>query len=332
MKFKIRFADQIVGIIIIVALASIVVAIVALGANQRWFAKNYLYKTYFTQGTGLSENMPVLFKGFTIGNVKSFRLTALDEVEVIFSIYDIYNDRVNEGSLIRLDVSPVGLGNQFIFYSGLGDPLEEGSFIPAIDSPDGQQLINQKLTQVPAANDSISNIISQVSVLLADVDATLLQVQNALSGESETALGRTVLELNETVAGVNTLIADVNRSLTPILNSVNQALENLEKMTGQLSAPDGLVSTVLDPQGSVFTNLDASLKSVAGTLDNLEKMSAYLPREMPQIEGLLYEVRGTLKSAEDVLTGLSNNPLIKNGIPEKVQTQSGGTSPRDIEF
>ncbi|MDR1901056.1 MAG: MlaD family protein [Treponema sp.] len=332
MKFKIRFADQIVGILIIVALASIVVAIIALGTNQRWFARNYLYKTYFDQGTGLGENMPVLYKGFTIGNVKSFRLTELDEVEVIFSIYDIYNDRVKEGSLIRLDVSPVGLGNQFIFYSGLGEPLEEGSFIPVIDSPDGQQLIGQKLAQVPAANDSISNLISQVSVLLTDVDTTLLQVQNALNGENETVLGRTMIELNETVAGVNTLIADVNQSLPPILNSVNQSLASLEKMVSQFAAPDGFVSTVLDTNGSVFTNLNASLKSVAGTLENLEKMSTYFPKEMPQIEGLLHEVRGTLKSAEDVLTGLSNNPLIKNGIPDKVQTQSSGTSPRDIEF
>jgi phospholipid/cholesterol/gamma-HCH transport system substrate-binding protein len=116
------------------------------------------------------------------------------------------------------------------------------------------------------------------------------------------------------------------------LNSVNESLASLEGMIDQLSAPDGLVSTVMDPQGSVFTSMEASLKSLSGTLDNLEKMSAYLPKEMPQIEGLLHEVRGTLKSAEDVLTGISNNPLIKNGIPEKVQTPSSGTNPRDIEF
>jgi phospholipid/cholesterol/gamma-HCH transport system substrate-binding protein len=74
------------------------------------------------------------------------------------------------------------------------------------------------------------------------------------------------------------------------------------------------------------------LQAVAGTLQNIEKMSAFLPREMPQLEGMLFEIRATLKSAEDVLTGLSNNPLLKNGIPEKVETQSSGTSPRDLEF
>ncbi|GHU53548.1 hypothetical protein FACS1894200_14090 [Spirochaetia bacterium] len=128
MKFRIRYSDQIVGVLVVVALVAIIFVIIVLGAKQRWFARDYLYKTYFERGSGLSENMPVQFKGFTIGNIKSFRLTDLDEVEVVFSIYDTYNERVREGALVHLDVSPIGLGNVFSFYSGHGGPTNAVDF------------------------------------------------------------------------------------------------------------------------------------------------------------------------------------------------------------
>jgi phospholipid/cholesterol/gamma-HCH transport system substrate-binding protein len=53
---------------------------------------------------------------------------------------------------------------------------------------------------------------------------------------------------------------------------------------------------------------------------------------MSQVEALIQELRSALVSAEDVITALRNNPLLRNGIPGKVQPGTGGTSPRDIDF
>lgn len=103
MKFRIRFADQIVGFLIVVALISLVAIIFLLGSRQRWFARDYQYKTYAASASGLSENMPVLLKGIQIGAVKTFHLTGDDQVEVIFTIYDSYADRVKQGSPNRWD-------------------------------------------------------------------------------------------------------------------------------------------------------------------------------------------------------------------------------------
>ena len=43
MKFKIRFADQIVGFFSLLALAALIGFIFALGASQNWFVKKNLY-------------------------------------------------------------------------------------------------------------------------------------------------------------------------------------------------------------------------------------------------------------------------------------------------
>ncbi len=63
MKFKIRFADQIVGIFVLVAIIAVAAILVLIGVNQRWFAKNYYYQSRFASGDGLSVGMPLVLKG-----------------------------------------------------------------------------------------------------------------------------------------------------------------------------------------------------------------------------------------------------------------------------
>ena len=125
MKLMIRFADQIVGAFIILALGALIFVIFMLGSSQRWFSRDYNFKTYFTSASGLSQNMPIQYKGFTIGHVKSINLADDDRVEVEFTIFDTYIERVKNGSLVEVSVSPLAAlgGNQFLFYPGLGKTL-----------------------------------------------------------------------------------------------------------------------------------------------------------------------------------------------------------------
>jgi phospholipid/cholesterol/gamma-HCH transport system substrate-binding protein len=335
MKFKMRFADQIVGFCIIAALTAVIVAVFMLGSRQRWFAKDYEYKTYFDSAAGLSANMAVQYKGFTIGNVKSFDLTDDNRVEVLFSIYDTYNNRVLEGSLVDMMVSPIGLGgNQFLFYPGLGmTQLAEGDFIPTVHSPEGRRYIQSGLARVTSQDDTITLFISRANTLLEEINA-------AIAGTSETSLGRTLGGVEETAAGARDLIQnlnhnllqDLNRSVPAILSEAEQVIADLRVVSAELANPDSLVLTALDVDGVVFTNLAASLRAITGTLQSLEKTAAFFPGEMPQVAGLIVEIREILRTGEDVLIALENNPLLRKGVPPRVQTQSGGTSPRNIEF
>ncbi len=182
MKFRIRFADKIVGFFIIMALASLVFVIVMLGRSQRWFAKDYSYRSSFPSAAGLSKNMAVLYKGFTIGNVQSFALAENDQVEVTFRIQDLYVDRVKEGSLVELMVSPIGLGNQFLFHAGKGEELlVSGDFVPAVGSAEARSYIRQGLADEPRHDDSISLLLNRVSSVMDTVNRTLFQSTKLLS-------------------------------------------------------------------------------------------------------------------------------------------------------
>jgi phospholipid/cholesterol/gamma-HCH transport system substrate-binding protein len=334
MKFKIKYADQIVGACVIMAFVFLIAVIFMLGSKQRWFAKDYEFRTSFDTATGISVGMPLLYKGFTIGKIKSLSLNVKNEVDVEFSVYDTYYDRAKEGSLVELIVSPIGLGNQFLFHPGSGAKLIPGkSFIPRADTPEGRALIDAGLVTIPKRDDTVSNLIAQVNPLLTNLNGTLEEVNGALRGTGKGPLSKT---LNNVSGITGTLDADLPGILADIKNvtdNVNAIATNLKALSASLNEnPNGPIPALIDPDGSMFKNLESTFSSLAGTLDNIEGSSALLKSEMPQIGRLIEDLRVAIVNAQDVLESLKNNPLLKNGVPQRVQTDSSGTNSRNIDF
>lgn len=346
-RFRIRFADQIVGILAVFALAALVSVIFILGSHQRWFARDFLYAAYFDSAAGLNRNMPVQYKGFTIGNVKDVRLTEDDRVEAVISIFDVYVDRIREGSLVELRVSPIGLGNQFLFYAGLGkDRLEEGSVIPNSRSPEGRNLIARGLAAAPSQDDGITILVSRANALLEDIGKVVVQVEAAFEGTGDTALGRavggaenvmnaageTLGTVEDAASAVPGIAENIAASLDGLLADVRPVIANLQTLSEMLADPEGTAARILDGEGEIYASLDAALKSVAGALRNLERTTDFIPPQLPQIASLILEFQEALRIAQDVLVALTNNPLLRRGVPARGQTKTDGTSSRDIRF
>jgi phospholipid/cholesterol/gamma-HCH transport system substrate-binding protein len=399
MKFTIRFADQLVGGLIILALAALIFVIFMLGSNQRWFSRDYQFQTYFSSASGLSQNMPVQYKGFTIGRVKSIALSENDEVEVYFTIFDTYIDRVRLGSLVEVLVSPINMGNQFMFYPGNGiDLVQEGTIIPSVNSVEGKELMDRGLAVRPERDDSINNIMNRTGTVLATLNDTLFEVQEAFVGTDRTRLGRTlgevelavrglrvmseklpedvevtmdriIVTLDSTVTVLNDTLFEVQEALEgtdrtslgrtlgevesaarglrviaeqlpddlgvtidSIMAQIDPILENLNQLSAGIVDPDGTIMSILDSEGDLYTELIASLSAISGILKNLETTTDFIPAQLPQIALLLANLQATLKSAQDVLIALTNNPLLKGGIPQRQETRPDGLRPRDVEF
>ncbi|MDR0324192.1 MAG: MlaD family protein [Treponema sp.] len=316
MKFSIRYADKIVGTLVVLALIILIVVIFTLGNSQRWFARDIEYKTYFTSASALSVNMAVRYKGFTIGHVKRVRLSDDDKVEVTFTIFEEYSDRVREGSLVEIRESPIGLGNSFIFHPGRGVQLiEEGSFIPEITSIEAKWLIASGQTALPETDgDPINSIINQVMEIIEAINVAII-------GSDETDGS----PLEHILKNIETATARVNTQLSPIM-------DNLETLTGQISDPSGAVMSILSSDGPVYTELTSVISSIAGTIENLEKTSDFIPAQLPQVAIMINDLDIALRSAQDVLTAVSNLPFIRSNVPQRVESGPGGTTPRDLEF
>jgi len=340
MNFKIRFADQIVGAFIILSLVAVVFAIVMLGRSQRWFAKDVSFHTIMPSAGGLSKNMAVQYKGFTIGNIKSFYLNDHDDVEVVFVIHEEYRDRIRQGTLVEMMQSPVGLGNQFLLHAGLGEKLEDGALIPAAGSVQARELIRQGLAVEPYHDDSISVLMSRAGTTLDELNRVLGEVSEALGpGSDETEIGKIIGSLRRTMAGTEDLPGTVDRTASAAIKTIEDLqaqlkpiLANISELAAEVNNPSGLVYSVLDTNKDVYTSLVKSLNSVSSILDNLDKTSAFIPGQLPQLAALISDLRVTLRSAEDVLVALTNNPLLRGGIPAKPDSQGSDTGPRDIRF
>jgi phospholipid/cholesterol/gamma-HCH transport system substrate-binding protein len=291
MKFKIRFADQIVGLFILIAVIGVAAILIFVGINQRWFAKNYDFTSRFVSGDGLSVGMPIMLKGFEIGKISRISLNAQNEVDVRFYVEDTYYEKVRPNSVLELTSSPIGLGSALKFHPGneAGQPLPELSFIPTRDSEEGRRLVEAGLVEIPKGEDVIGSVIARINPLLDEAKSTILEfkkvavtVDAGLSGRGG-PIGTMVNDLSTTPARVNRTVDSMSGKIDTLLDKVNVIADNLtdisvktrgvigdlstnldvisqnlKEMTGDLKNTQGLVKRLLDPKGSIDTFLNDS--------------------------------------------------------------------------
>ncbi|MEE8441400.1 MAG: MlaD family protein [Spirochaetia bacterium] len=364
MKLRYRFANQVVGVFVILAVALTVVLIVLMGANQRWFKKNYYYHSNFTTAGDLSTSMPITFRGFTIGKVTAITLQEDNNVDVEFYIQEEFIDKVNEDSLIQIVTNPLG-GGQIIFHQGRmpTDPPPEGTVIPTYDSKQGLRLREENRVIVLRSTDPIAQALGQIDPILLNVDRVLTNLAvltddlNAtLRGEASgpvagilAAAEGAVAELEQTVVRVNRVIDDTTEQIASLLGEVEGITGNLEATTAALRDPTGLIPMLLNPKGSIATllnddnvlfdqivgiigDLELSIESLQGSIAEVQQFTEYLNTAQPQITSILEEGRQTLDASQDVIESLRNNPLLRGGIPEAQEQPTTFQSIRDEEF
>jgi ABC-type transporter Mla subunit MlaD len=174
--------------------------------------------------------------------------------------------------------------------------------------------------------------MNRAGTMLETVNNVLSELEEALAGTDRTALGRTIGDVEASVGGLQNTIEDIGTLIRSITAQVNPILANVNDLTGKINDPNSSITKILDADSDVYMSLVNSLEAVSGTLQNLEKTTEFIPAQLPQVAALISELRITLGTVEDVLVSLTNNPLLKNGVPEHVETKAGGVSPRDISF
>jgi phospholipid/cholesterol/gamma-HCH transport system substrate-binding protein len=359
MKFRIKHAQKVVGVFLLASVVALAAVLVFMGANQRWFARNYTFFTRFSSAEGISTGMSVRLKGFEIGKVSGVELSNFNRVKVQIAIYEDYYQKIRPDSVLELSVSPLGLGSgSMTLLPGMNmlPPMEENSFLPSTESTLGKALLAQGLVDKPLGNEAITAIISQIEPLLVEVRSTaagvtrlLGNVNGALEGKSGNQIAVLLGEVQKTLATVDQVLSTTGTNTNTLLVSSQDLLANLNGITGnidhltaQIQDPKGLVPKLLDPQGSLKTLLDDKnvlfnqiqqiLTQVNATLGEVKGLTAYLNKSTPTISGLMEDTKTTVKKAGDVMEGLSNNPLLKGGIPERKAQTSTIQGQRDENF
>ena len=338
MKFKIRFADQIVGVFVLAAIAAVVAVLVLIGVNQRWFARNYAFTSTFSSASGLFVGMPISLKGFEIGNISRISLSDQNDVAVRFTIEDTYYDRVKPDSVLELTSSPIGLGVTLKFHSGKNSlpPVAEGSYIPSLDTEEGQRLVAEGKVDIPKDVDAIGSVIAKLNPILEETRLTIGEVRRtadtlnlALNGGGG-PMGTMVNDLSRTPGRVNAAVDDITGRVDSVLDKVavisdnltavslqtrgvigdlstnlDAISQNLKEMTGSLKNTQGLAKRLLDPSGSMDTFLNDSnelYNQVDSALKNVNEITAQLRSFAEFVNGTRPQVSSLLEKGSDTLS------------------------------
>jgi len=348
MKFRIRFADQVVGLFIILAISGFAFALILTGMNQRWFSEDYTYKSRFQTAEGINTGMSIQFKGFKIGKIANISLNEGNKVEVDFVIFEEYLDKVHPNSVLELISNPLGLGGGLVFHPGKNKAtiLEENSFIPSLSIPEGRRLVKSNLVDMPEKEDPINAILGDVSPLLSQTEKTLVSLDNllktvnaTLDGTHEGPVSSILADVSGTTANLETIITDISTKTENLLTNLNAISMHIEKLTRN---PTGLIPKLLDPKGSLATLLDDDdilfheifqiLQGVNSTVSEINDFSQYLNGTKPEVSGIITNTKATLETGQKVLEGVKNNPLIRGGIPEQKTQDTTIHSYRDEDF
>jgi phospholipid/cholesterol/gamma-HCH transport system substrate-binding protein len=332
MRFRIKYADKIVGLFVIVAAVFLAGGIVFLGANQRWFSKDIRFTTQFSSAAGAARGTAIMMRGFQVGKVSNVRLNDANEVDAEFVIYDKYYPKVKEYSLLELVTSPIGLGTQLLFHPGKGDALAApGSFIPFADSDEGRDLIDRGLVDIPVKDDSITRLIAGVNPAIENinktvvtVNRTLTEVNRALAGQSSGPLGSIVNDVADATANA--------RAITKNLEATTAAIRDPTGLVPRLLDAKGSIKTLLDDKNALYDSINGSVAELQKTLRNIQDITKSLSDEMPSVAVTIDEGQAAIKQAQDVMIGLKNNPLLKGGIPARVERQPQSQSMREGQF
>ena len=302
MKFKIKYADQIVGILSIVAIVALIFIIFLIGSTQKWFVPKHNYYTIISSASNLSAGKSITYKGFEIGKIRSLSLNEDNNVVVNFYITDDYRSKVVKHSIIEILSSP--LGASVVFYPGNShDYLPDNSFVPERSSEEAKVLLKNHMVSVVEQTDSLNTILAMATTLVGDIDTLVKQINVAIEGKQETPLAYTITQLNE-------------------------ILENINELT---STGSGLIPKLLEDENSQGS-ISNVLNQLDSTMGEINSITASVEDNMPGVTILISQMQTLLKQMQDVMEGLKNNPLLKNGISEKPEKENATPKLREDNF
>jgi phospholipid/cholesterol/gamma-HCH transport system substrate-binding protein len=325
MKLRYRFANQVVGVFVVLAIAATISLIILMGANQRWFRKNYTYYAEFSTATDLTVGMPITFRGFDIGKVTDVSLNDENTVDVTFTIQEEYVDKMYRDSLIQLLSSPIS-GGQIVLHQGREEtaPIAEGSQVPVFDSKDGVRLREDNAVVIVRNTDPIAQALSQIDPLLLKVDEILTNVADttdelnlALRGESSgpvsgvlNGLDESVLRLEETIAHVNTVIDQAAGEVAGILDQVDGVFAQVDGIAGQVDDVFGQVDGVVDDVDTILGQASNVVSNIEMTTESLRDPTGLVPRLLdPQgsIATILDDDNALFEQITDVIASLETS-------------------------
>lgn len=335
MNYKFKYTGRIVGFFVFTAFVILAITFFSIAVNRKLFIKKFAFKTVFNDAIGLTTKTPIIFKGFEIGEIKSFNLNEQNMIDAVFIVYEPYRSKIVFNSVLRKTTNPLSGKSSIELIQGpdLKNICRENELIPEITTSQGKLLIARSNIQI--SGDIVSSIVSNVNQFLYNLNRDNNQDQGSVFrtlyhvANSSENLEKTLRLVNETIGKLNKeyqpddgdLFRTINElstvaiKLNETVDLMNQTLQSTDKMIKAYSDPTGIAVKMIDPQEK---NIIQPMRLIFDTLNQnlieLQKILIYFESQSPEISSMINETKQTLGKAQKTLEGVNNNPLIRGGI------------------
>jgi phospholipid/cholesterol/gamma-HCH transport system substrate-binding protein len=279
-------------VFVLVALATFLGLVYALGARARLFEARYTIHADFTEVGGLLEGATVRLAGVQIGRVTAVNLPGQPggKVRVDLTIARRFSDRIRRNSFARIETQGL-LGDKIVEIT-VGDttapPLAAGEVLAARDPADFGRVI--------AAGAETAKDIAALATALRETAEQVNRskiIENAATAVGK--LGRVVDHVEHGRGWAHALLYD-----EPVaLRRLNELIATTQAMVERVEKGQGTAGVLVSPDST------ASAKRFVAAMDRISVMVEQPEREPGLLPGLLFDPK--YKAVLDDLRVVTHN-------------------------
>lgn len=253
------------------------------------FCSSATYNMSFKDLKGLSESTAIYADGYKVGTVTSIEYDYENAGNVLVKCDIDPQLRIPKGSQAEIESDLMGnIKVNLLLANNPKEKIEPGGLIMGVDEKGMMAQFQEVLPTVMAIVPKLDSIVTSVNTILANPSIVNI-LRNA---EDMTA------NLKVTTSELNSLAMQLNRSVPGMMQHANATLQNTETLTGNLAKVD----------------VDATMKKIDNTLDNLEQMSKALNNREGTLGLLMYDkgvynnLNSTMRHADSLMIDLKAHP------------------------
>ena len=334
-RFKFQYANEIVGVFVLLAALSVVVALLAVSRSKKWTEPTRHLSIKLPQTSlGMREGALVKLAGMPIGIVTAIHVDELAQMTADVTLKGDYIRFIRNDSTVTVKYTFMLSGEPYLeFTLGQGIDVEDGydKFV-AVSDPEVSAFVNElrgNLTEsrtLLAAINSPNGSIQQTLANLKQITGTVARgegVAGRLLTNSQTAtdFDKLLPQVNSTLAELNTMVKDLRKTTAALselaavetkqipalmddtrktLDGMKVVLEDLRNTTAKL--PDVVVST------------NAVLNDVHKTTDKLPQVMESVQTSLAGLPPLLLQVQETMRQTQRLAEGMQRNWLLSGSV------------------
>jgi phospholipid/cholesterol/gamma-HCH transport system substrate-binding protein len=341
--FKIRYANVLVGSLVLLVLALLVVATIFIGAKKQWFKNPFTIEAElpFRRSLGLKQGTSVFLMDSVAGEVSALHYHHDGHITATLTFKDIFKNfiRTNAVGIVRKEFAV--MGEQRIVLS----QKEEGPTYADIETVPPLQ-IQPDVDVIAALLKTADRVSSDVPELVADARVTVSNLMALTSQLSDKDKGvqPALIEVTAAIKKVRDVLETVQNGQGIAAKALNDPAfaASIQKAIDGLAATLADVRTTLAKVQTLSDKVPPVLDSVKGTLDSaktladdarpLIKTATESAQRVPQVidhadvslrqlPSILSDAQATLEDLQLLLQGLQRNWLLRGGVEKAKQEQ-----------